>query len=389
MTMSNDPDDPRDLSDPFQGATPTDVVAAVPTPSDSPRVTEAGPTSGEQARVTAFIGRPALYRMAFAAMPVPGFPSEVRIGSARVIQTPGPVRTQRTYVLQRPGWRRNYDKTMHQAWLEVGEGLHLTLCILDVTVPNSPLATAFAVWRDQALAAVGLVATVLDERIAQEVLLEDLVVFDQTGTHAEAAVDLEARIRAFSPLTQVFSAHRTTLAGLATVDLSADDPTLVAARWYLRGAQAGPTADGVIALCTAIDSLASSKTSFSVPAIEQAIAEADGDVDSLRVNVRQLARLRGEILHDGREQPDLLNDGYYVLEWIARLLLRHRRGLHDDQAMWALEPGQSNIRPVLSKLARVVAPNPKTTMRRVEGGPPIGPSADSPHPSQGDNELGG
>lgn len=148
--------------------------------------------------MTALVGRPAIYRMAFAAMPVPGFPADVRVGDARILQTSGPIWTQRTYVLQRPGWRRHYDKTMHQAWLEVGNGLHLTLCVLDVTVPDSPRAPAFALWRDQALAAVSLVATVLDERVAQEVLLEDLIILDPTGTQAVAAADVEPRIRDFS-----------------------------------------------------------------------------------------------------------------------------------------------------------------------------------------------
>jgi hypothetical protein len=82
-------------------------------------------------------GQQAQYRLAFVAMEVPGLPALVRIGPVEITQQPGPIWTQHTYIRQRPGWRPHYDKTMHQGYLQVGDGLQLTLAELPVVVPRS------------------------------------------------------------------------------------------------------------------------------------------------------------------------------------------------------------------------------------------------------------
>ncbi len=177
-----------------------------------------------------------------------------------------------------------------------------------------------------------------------------------------------------SPRVTSLDAHRATLADLSTVDLAADDPALGAARWYMRGGSYRGWGDSAVHRYR-LDSLRQIELR----------PRHDRDSDHRRRRHSHLAarkrssarRLQGEILHDGREQPDLLHDGYYVLEWIARLLLRNRHGLDQEQGVWPLHPGQGNLRSPFAKLAQALSRNPKTTIRRIEGGPPAGRPDDS------------
>jgi hypothetical protein len=90
-------------------------------------------------------------------------------------------------------------------YLQVGEGLQLTLAELPVVVPRSHLQGALAQWRDQVLAAVSILAAVLDERVAQRELLEDLIVYESTGSRPWASVDIGVRVRDFLPKKRVLS----------------------------------------------------------------------------------------------------------------------------------------------------------------------------------------
>jgi hypothetical protein len=219
----------RSRTDPFAGQSPntardygrapSDLSTAPPPPPDRVR-----PLDGQQAR----------YRLAFVAMEVPGLPAVVRIGPVEITQHAGPIWTQHTYIRQRPGWRPHYDKTMHQGYLQVGEGLQLTLAELPVVVPRSHLQGALAQWRDQVLAAVSILAAVLDERVAQRELLEDLIVYESTGSRPWASVDIGVRVRDFLPKKRVLSEEQQQLLGqLATADLSHERAELGAGRWYL------------------------------------------------------------------------------------------------------------------------------------------------------------
>lgn len=179
--------------DPFAGRPPTRAASEQPSLSTDQR--ESSPTTRAPSP-QAIVGRSALFRIAFAAMEIPGFPADgALVGRVRLYQTPGPIWTQRTFVKQRPGWRLRFDKTMHAGWIAMGDDLHITLCALEVTVPVEGLSISFGEWRDECLAAVGLVTAALDDRIAQDELLEDLVVFDESRSVAIAAVDRESAIR--------------------------------------------------------------------------------------------------------------------------------------------------------------------------------------------------
>lgn len=350
-----------DIINPFGGRIPPDFGEYGRTPSDA---TEATPAPSGWA---ALQGRRAWYRIAYSAMPVPGLPTEVLIGGAMIVQTPGPIHTQRTDILQRPGWRPHYDKTMHHGWLEVGQGLHLTVCAIEVTIPSSHVAVPFDVWRNEARAAVGMLATFLDERIAQEELLEDLIVMSADGSIPEILLDRRRLVRDFPSKKAVLAAHRTELAKLVGTDLEAKDPRLTACRYYLQGAQAGPSVDGVISFVVAIEALVPGQ--FDPTKIASAIRDAGYDPDALDPSPRQLGRLRGYILHQGLEQHRLLFPGYYALAQIVRSLLRHRLNMGSN--IWPLSPDDDNVIQPLQGIANWLRRRPKTTMRRLGGGPPI------------------
>jgi hypothetical protein len=99
--------------------------------------------------------------------------------------------------------------------------LQLTLAELPVVVPQSQhIQGALARWRDQVLAAVSMLAALLDERVAQRELLENLIVYDSTGSRPWASVDTGVRVRDFLPRNRVLLEQRQLLEQLASFDLS-------------------------------------------------------------------------------------------------------------------------------------------------------------------------
>jgi hypothetical protein len=63
--------------------------------------------------------------------------------------------------------------------------------------------------------------------------------------------------------------------------------------------------------------------------VEEALTEAGLALDQLElpVSIGRLAGLRADVVHKGMEQPELLYAGFYELEALTRLLLRHRLGI--------------------------------------------------------------
>jgi hypothetical protein len=357
----------RSRTDPFAGQPPDTARDYSRAPSD---LSTAAPAD----RVQALDGQQARYRLAFVAMEVPGLPAVVKIGPVEITQQAGPIWTQHTYIRQRPGWRPHYDKTMHHGYLQVGEGLQLTLAELPVVVPRSqPIQGALAQWRDQVLAAVSMLVALLDERVAQRELLEDLIVYNSTGSRPWAAVDTEVRVRGFLPRNRVLSEQRQLLEQLVSFDLSQDRAVLGAGRWYLRAVQSGPTPDAVVFLWMATEALApptgKGDTRPHVRRVEEALAEAGLALDQLQLSIGRLAGLRADVVHRGIEQPELLYAGFYELEALARLLLRHRLGV--AEGAWPLMPSESMLRPGLQGVERWLRDRPKTTMQRVDNSPPL------------------
>jgi hypothetical protein len=142
----------RSRTDPFAGQPPNTARDYSRAPSDLS-------TTAQADRVRPLDGQQARYRLAFVAMEVPGLPPVVKMGPVEITQQAGPIWTQHTYSRQRPGWRPHYDKTMHQGYLQVAQGLQLTLAELPVVVPRSQhLQGGLAQWRDRVLAAHSILA---------------------------------------------------------------------------------------------------------------------------------------------------------------------------------------------------------------------------------------
>jgi hypothetical protein len=105
--------------------------------------------------------------------------------------TRGPIRAQRTTMRQRHGFPIVFDK--HMSRDEVGDGeLIALLSIREAPVPDE-MDIAFARWRARALAAAGMVAAVLDERVVGTELFEDAVLL-RRGEFVLAA-DMRGQVR--------------------------------------------------------------------------------------------------------------------------------------------------------------------------------------------------
>ncbi len=311
-------------------------------------------------------GLPAIFRIAFVGMPVPGLPERFTSGRVVILQTPGPIRSQVTYILQRPGWIPEFDKTMHKGSVAVGEGLVLTVCHLSVTVPDEHMSRHFQLWRDEVLGAVAAVAAMLDDRIAQQEVLEDLVVFDADGLEPVAMVDMAARVRDFPLTKRVVSAQHAGLRKLADWPSDAQTPSHVAARWYLRATHAGPTPDAIVFLWIALEALVPAKgggKSTDVKGVEDALSAAGADPSTWEPSIGRCAGLRAKIVHHGEEQPELLAEGFYALEAAVRILLRKELGVLAES--WPPEVHATTLRWPLSEVAERLRAKTRVTMRRV------------------------
>jgi hypothetical protein len=267
-------------------------------------------------------GDRAVYRAIFRGMEVHGLPSDMIVGHAHVFFTQGPVLTQHTEVSQRGGFPLIFDKSMKRG-VEIGKGQWLTV----VQIHHQPMPEEFGMAitssRDQARAAVAYIAAVLDERIGQELLGEDLIIFDQEK--AIAAVDIRELVRSYPPF-EVREAEQNGLAALEGVDVPRHVET--ASRWYLRGVQAAPGVDGVIFLWFAVEALVG--TSKKTP-IEKALREAGHDPADQGLGVGELHGLRSKFVHDKPDAqppaPEKVKQAFYDLEAMAKALLRHALGV--------------------------------------------------------------
>lgn len=344
-------------------------------PADAYWEHEVAPSADTHRRVprtnvapSGFEGHSAKFRLAFRAMEVPGFPDNLEIGGAEIAQGPGPLWTRVTRITQKPGWRVVYEKQMEHGVVAVADNDWITLCQLNVTVPID-LTNAMVAWRDEGLAAVGVLAALLDERVAQEAILEDLLVFNAPGDEVIGVVDHVQRVRRFQPANRVLSEHRGVLDRLGGLDLTSENATLASSRWYLRAAQLGPTPDAIVFLWIAAEALAKPRYGAKLTAeegrrtdvkwVELAVAEAGLPPHLIDPPIGRLADLRAAVVHGGLEDHPLLSPGYYALEAIVRLLIRHRLGT--GPFGWPVQPGVSNLVAPLAWITRVIPP--KTTWK--------------------------
>jgi hypothetical protein len=268
-------------------------------------------------------GDRALYRAVFRGMQVHGLPEELTIAGATVRFCQGPALVQQTDLSQRAGYPLVFDKSMSHGVL-VGEGHWLTLVEVEIDDYAGGSKETISEARQRAESAVAFVAAILDERIGQEMLAENLLIFDDEKPIAVA--DLKELVRNYPP----FEARKTehdALTALGGLKLARHAET--AARWYLRGVQAGPSVDGVIFLWFAVEALTG--TSKKKP-IEEALRKAGRDPADQGLTVGELHGLRSSFVHDrpDSEPPpaEKVKQGFYDLEAMVKTLLRHELGIH-------------------------------------------------------------
>lgn len=263
-----------------------------------------------------------IYRLGLHALGVPGLPSSMTIDDVHIEFCRGPIRAQVTSMRQRHGLPIVFDKHMRRD--SVGDGdLIALLCIEEVPVP-ADLDDAFGRWRARALAAAGMIAAVLDERVVGRELLEDAVLL-RDGKFVLAA-DMRGKVRSYVPL-DVNAADLVALEGLSAASVSEGSAVARASRLYRRAALEGPTADAYAMLWVAAECF-SEHRSPSRRAIETALQQAGMDPAGLPVPVSTLIDLRGKIQHRGLEADDRLSMAFYEMEAVVRALIRQHMGVH-------------------------------------------------------------
>lgn len=158
-------------------------------------------------------GNRALYRAVFRGMQVHGLPEELTIAGVTLRFHQGPVLVQQTDLSQRAGYPLVFDKSMNHG-VPVGEGHWLTLVEVEIDDYAGASKETISEARLHAESAVALVAAILDERIGQEMLAENLLIFD--GEAPIAVADLRELVRNYPP----FEARETERDALAALGVS-------------------------------------------------------------------------------------------------------------------------------------------------------------------------
>jgi hypothetical protein len=290
---------------------------------------------GQEETARDLAGLQGIYRLGFKAMLVDGLPEQFTFGGAVIRHTMDPVTTNRTLIVQQPGLGVEWVNTREEG-VEIGAGV--PKCVVHVPFEVSEnVVIDFSAMRQHALGLIGALAALLDERIAQEELFQDALLLDPQTDEDVATIDASLQVREFRP--RVFSEKEEQ--AVNNHQLSADIPpvTTVAARWYLKGAQTGPTLDSIVFFWVAIEALIPHGGKKTEKQVEEALTNAGTDPSTLPVSVGRLYGLRADIVHKGLEDPPLLREGHYVLETIVRTLIRNSM---KASTTWPPEAGLNN-----------------------------------------------
>lgn len=263
----------------------------------------------------------AVYPLGLHALRVPGLPDALDVGEVAVRFVEGPIRVQQTEIRQRHGLPVVFDKAMARPELGAGE-LIAMFTIREAPVP-ADFEAAFLRWQAKAHAAAGMVAAVLDERVAGAELFEDVVLL--AGGAFVGAADMTGRVRTYLPF-EVGAGDAAALEQLADLSMAETSRAARAARLYRRAALEGPTADGYAMLWVAAEAFTTARTP-SPNELKQALREAGLNPEGMPVSVGRLIGLRGDIQHQGVEDHELLKPAFYEMEAIVRSLIRRDAGI--------------------------------------------------------------
>lgn len=222
----------------------------------------------------------------------------------------------------------NFRKTMFSGAVRVGEGQVVTVADVEVTIEENEVNRLMERCRQEALADIGLLAACLDERVGTEILSENLYVLD-AGDAPMLVADRVVRRRTFVPSSNVNPLTQQLLSTLG--DLTDKDRKAYGfgARWFQKAVTLGPTPDAVVMLWAAAEGLAQNYCvrvlrtgAKGVKAIESAVAHLGHDISDFPISIGRVFGVRSEVVHQGTESHDHMDDAYYELEMVVRLLLR-------------------------------------------------------------------
>jgi len=287
---------------------------------------------GHEEAAQELTGLQAVYRIGFKAMLVDGLPEQFTFGGAIVRHTMDGVTTNRTLIVQQPGLGLEWVKTREE---DVEIGMGVPMCVCHIPFEGAPnLVTDFGAMRERALGVMGALSALLDERVAQEELFDDAVLIDSENGEQVSTVDAALGVRSFQP--RVFSEEEERVVNGHPFNTDIPPATTVASRWYLKGAQIGPTLDSIVFFWVAIEALIPQGGKNTDKQVEEALKTAGTDPATLPIPVGRLYGLRADIVHKGLDDPPLLREGHYVLETIARVLIR---GSMEASTTWPAEAG--------------------------------------------------
>ncbi len=263
-----------------------------------------------------------VYRLGFSTVALAGMPEECQVGRVKISRVSGPVLSQRTILRQRHGLPVVFDKSMTLG-VRVGEGELLTVCQMTDEPPQT-LGEAISEWREEARAALGILAALLDDRVAIEERFEDVITL--RGGQPVASADTRSLLRTFLPF-DVGEEERGSIAGLSLLKPAELEPLSEAARWYLKATRAGPSADAIVYLWIAIEALTPYRTT-APKMVEAMLVGAGFDPEWLgELGVGRLAGVRADIVHKGVRDHPLIGAAHYRLETIVRVLIRNSAGI--------------------------------------------------------------
>lgn len=263
-----------------------------------------------------------VYRLGFSSVPIAGMPDEFQVGEVKVSRIVGPILTQQTRVRQRHGLPIIFDKSMTLG-VEVGHGEVMTVCET-YREPEPDLGGAIMGWREEARAALGILAALLDDRVAIEIRFEDMITMSAGKPIGSA--DARTLLRSFLPF-DVTGEERQAISELADIDATKLGPLSEAARWYLKAAEAGPTSDAVVYLWIAIEALTPHRTT-SPKTVESMLVASGFNPEWLGdLPMGRLAGVRADIVHKGERDHPLVRAAHYRLETVVRVLIRNAAGV--------------------------------------------------------------
>lgn len=293
-------------------------------------------TAGEETHLlqpTGLTGNSGIFRQVYLGSPLPCV-DELTVDEVKIYSVVGPMEAREVYVQQLPTpGLLTWAEAHHQR--EVGIGTILIVADLPVTLSDESLGADMVAWSRRCQASMGLIAACLDERLAGQLLVENLIVLDESGEVVGVA-DHVVGIRNYGVDRTWSIDYQQALEGLEPSEAARS-----ACRWFLRGVANGPSETGILNLATCIESLVNDpnagKPAFHVAAIREMYEAAGGSDGELPLSIGLCAGLRAEIVHKGTEDHDRLRAGWYSLERVARLLLRSKL---EYNSPWPIDPSE-------------------------------------------------